>query len=113
MSTYKELKIKSNIQDYSVMFVDDFSKALTKESLEKSFFIIDQNVFNLYKKKIQKMFNHDRYLIVEATEVNKTLGYIKYVVKFLINKNIKRNNKIIAIGGGIIQDIAGFVSSIA
>ncbi|GAI32171.1 unnamed protein product, partial [marine sediment metagenome] len=30
----------------------------------------------------------------------------------LLDNNIKRNNKLIAVGGGIIQDITGFVSSI-
>ena len=112
MSTFNELRIKSNIRDYSVIFVDDFSEALIRGSLEKTFFIIDQNVFNLYNDKFQGILQQGRYLIVESIELNKTLDYIKVVINFLINNGIKRNNKLIAIGGGIIQDITGFVSSI-
>ena len=112
MSTSNELRIKSNIRDYSVIFVDDFSEALIRDSLERSFFIIDQNVFNLYHKKLQSILREERHLIVEATELHKTLDYVEVVIKFLLNKNIKRNDKVIAIGGGIIQDIAGFASSI-
>lgn len=112
MSISKELHIKSNIRDYSVLFVDDFSKVLAKESLEKSFFIIDQNVFNLYREKFQETSQQNRTLIVEAIEMHKNLDYIKTVIKFLINNNIKRNNKIVVIGGGILQDIGGFASSI-
>lgn len=112
MSTFNELKIKSNIKDYSVIFVDDFSEALIKDSLEKSFFIIDQNVFNFYNEKFQGILQQKKHLIVEATELHKTIDYVKVVIKFLINNNIKRNDKLIAMGGGIIQDITGFVSSI-
>lgn len=112
MSTFSEFKVKSNIKDYSVIFVDDFSKPLIKDSSGESFLVIDQNVFNLYKHKFEGLLREGRFLVVEATELNKTLNYVNHVVRFLINHNIKRNNKLIAIGGGIIQDITGFVSSI-
>lgn len=109
---FNELKIKSKIKDYSLVFVDDFSKALIEASSSRSFFIIDQNVFNLYKNQFKEIIQQDRYLVVEATEFHKTLDHARVVVRFLISKNIKRNDKVIAVGGGIIQDVAGFVSSI-
>lgn len=112
MSIPNELRIKSDIKDYSVRFVDDFSEALIRDSLEAPFFIVDQNVFNLYNEKFQRILRQKKYLIVEATELHKTLDYVKVVIKFLLDNNIKRNNKLIAVGGGIIQDITGFVSSI-
>lgn len=112
MPIYNKLKIKSNIRNYSVNFVSDFSEILLKDSLEKSYYIIDQNVFNLYNEKFKGIIQQNRHLIVEATEQHKTLDYVKVVVRSLIGNNIKRNNKLIAIGGGIIQDISGFVASI-
>lgn len=112
MSTYDELRIKSNIKDYSVILVDDFSEALVKNSSEKSFFIIDQSVLHLYNKKLQGILQQNRYLVVEATELHKTLDYIGVVLKTLISNNIKRGDILIAIGGGVIQDITGFIASI-
>lgn len=112
MSTYKKLKIKSNIRNYSVNFVDDFSDMISKYSSEKSYYIIDKNVFNLYNKKLKDIIQYNRHLIVESTEQHKNLDYAKIVIRFLMENNIKRNNKLISIGGGIIQDISGFVASI-
>lgn len=106
------IKIKSKIRNYYVFFVDDFTKSLTKEFLEKSFFMIDQKIFNLHEKKFKKLFSPENYLIIEATEARKTLVYINTLIKLIIAKNFKRDNKIIAIGGGLIHDIAGFTSSI-
>jgi len=112
LSTFKELQIKSHLKDYSLNFVEDFSEALVRESVGNSFFIIDQNVFNLYNQKFRGLLRDDRRLIVEAIESNKTLDYVRLVIQSLLGHNIKRSNQIIAIGGGIIQDIAGFAASI-
>ncbi|NIV13660.1 MAG: 3-dehydroquinate synthase, partial [Aliifodinibius sp.] len=49
-------------------------------------------------------------LPVEATEQNKTLAHCQVVIKDLINKNIRKNNVLVAVGGGIIQDITAFIS---
>ena len=110
---FNGLEIKSNIRDYSVLFVDDFSEAITKDSLEKgAFFIIDQSVYHLYSQQLQSVLRSKKHLIVEATEQHKTLDYAEIVIKFLLSNNIKRSDRLIAVGGGIIQDITGFISSI-
>lgn len=113
MSVSNVLEIKSNIRDYSVLFVDDFSEVITKDSLEKrAFFIIDQSVCHLYNQQLESVLRPKRHLIVEATEQHKTLDYVEIAIRFLLRNNIKRNDRLIAIGGGIIQDIAGFIASI-
>lgn len=112
MSALKELNIKSKIKDYSVRFVEDFSEVPGKDSIRESFFIIDQNVYNLYREKFRGIVQQDNHLIVEATEVHKSYDYIKVVIRALLDKNIKRNMTLVAVGGGIIQDITGFIASI-
>lgn len=106
-----ELRVRSSIKDYSVIFVDDFSKHLAGDWLTNSFFLIDKRVSEVYRQKLENVLQW-RHLIVEATEPHKTLEYAKFVVKFLLNNNARRNSKLIAIGGGVIQDITGFVASI-
>ena len=110
---FNKLEIKSNIREYPVLFVDDFSESLIKDSLGKgSFFMIDQSVYHLYNRQLQNVLPPKRYLIVEAIEQHKTLDYVESAIKFLLSNNIKRSDRLIAIGGGIVQDIAGFISSI-
>lgn len=106
-----ELRVKSSIRDYSVIFVDDFCVPLAVDSLGTPFFLIDKCVSELYSEKLQSVLQK-RHLIIEAIETNKTLDYIKFVVRFLLANDINRNDRLVAIGGGIVQDITGFVSSI-
>jgi 3-dehydroquinate synthase len=40
------------------------------------------------------------------------MNYCQVIIKTLIERNIKKNDVLIAIGGGIIQDINGFIASI-
>jgi 3-dehydroquinate synthase len=113
MSTFDELEIKSRVRDYSVLFTDNFRDSLVKDAVEKRcILIIDSSVHRLYHEQLQDVLAHERFLVVDAVEENKSLDYIKTVIKSLLGNDIKRNDRVIALGGGIIQDIAGFVSSV-
>jgi 3-dehydroquinate synthase len=102
MSTLSQLKVKSNIHDYAVSFIDNFDEAISDEVLYvTSHFIIDKSIHELYEEQLGPVLRSGRYLVVEATEDHKTL-----------NNRIKRGDRIIGVGGGIIQDITSFISSI-
>ena len=53
----------------------------------------------------------ENLFLFNAVEDNKTFEYVKEIYDFLISKFVKRNLTIISIGGGITQDITGFVAS--
>jgi len=104
------LKLNSNIHNYEVSFEDnfDFLKKLT--SLEKKVFVIDKNVYKLYKK-LFKDIKKDELFLLDAIEEKKTLKSVTKLYKFLATKDAKRNITLISIGGGITQDITGFTTS--
>jgi len=113
MSTFDELRIKSRIRDYSVLFTDNFRDPLIKDAGEKRcFFIIDSSIHHLYHEQLHDVLPPGRFFVVDAIEEHKSLDYVKTIIKSLLDSDIKRNDRLIALGGGIIQDIAGFVSSI-
>ena len=104
--------IKSNIKNYSVNFTNDFAGSISQHvRTERCFFIIDRKVFSLYKSKLSPLINQQIYF-VDAKEENKTLDECTNIIKFLLKNNFKRNHKLIAIGGGIVQDLTCFVSSV-
>ena len=104
--------IKSNIRNYSVNFTNDFAGSIAQHvRSEKCFFIIDRKVFSLYKSKLSPLVNQQIYF-VDAKEENKTLDECTNIIKFLLKNNFKRNHKLIALGGGIVQDLTCFVSSV-
>lgn len=106
------IRIKAAARDYEVIFINSISDTLRIKNHSKSFFIIDHNLIHILKNEAGDVFHKLSILSIEATEQNKTLEYCQVIIKDLIAKDIRRNNVLVAIGGGIIQDIAGFISSI-
>ena len=104
------LMIESNIRDYNVYFESDFIFIEKLKEINNSIWIIDKNVYNLYKDKFTNINENDLFLF-NAIEENKTFDYVKDIYDFLISKSVKRNLTIISIGGGITQDITGYVAS--
>lgn len=50
-------------------------------------------------------------MVIEATEENKSIERIIPVVERLVENSVRRDHVLIAIGGGIIQDITCFIAS--
>ncbi len=50
--------------------------------------------------------------MIQVKEQNKTVDYCQHLIQFLIGKSIRKNYTLVAFGGGIVQDITGFISSI-
>ena len=105
-----KLTIESNIRDYDVIFENNFDFLRELGSLENSIMIIDRNVYELYKQYFKDLNESDLFLF-DAIEENKTFDYVKEIYDFLLLKSVKRNLTIVSIGGGITQDITGFVAS--
>lgn len=104
--------VKSKFLDYAVAFTDDFAEALSHEHNKNSFFILDTKILELYAAKTGPSLSPDRMFPVEANEYNKTLDYCASLIKKLVEMGIRKNSTIVAIGGGVIQDIAAFTSSV-
>ncbi len=112
MSAYKRLNIKSRIKDYSVQFIGGFSQGLDRHNLSKIYLIIDKKVAGLYGKQFKDIWKKYPYLLLQAEESVKTLEYAKIIIRRLIESDVKRDCRLVAIGGGVIQDISAFVASI-
>jgi len=104
------LQLNSNIHNYEVSFESDFKFLKELTSLEKKVFVIDNNVYKLYKKLFQDI-KKDELFLLDAVEEKKTLKSVEKIYKFLATKDAKRNITLISIGGGITQDITGFTTS--
>ena len=105
-----KLEIKSNIRNYEVFFEKGYEFISDLINIKNSIFIIDKNVYELYKERFKDIQN-DNLFLFNAIEENKTFDYVKEIYDFLIKKSVKRNLTIISFGGGITQDITGFVAS--
>jgi 3-dehydroquinate synthase len=107
-----DLTIKSKLKNYDVILLDnsEYFFEIT-ENLENVIYLIDFNVYNLYVEKLFSNINKDNLILINAVEENKTLSYIGKLYNNIIKYSPKKNMTIVAIGGGIIQDISGFFAS--
>ncbi len=112
----KQIKINSHRGSYSVEIIGhkesrEKQLKILKEISINSFVIIDRNVFELYPQIVAN-WSKESLIILEACEENKTLDKCKLILTNLIDLGFKKNMKLVAIGGGVIQDITAFISSI-
>lgn len=107
----EKIIISSQLRNYSVEFIDDVFGTLDRELSDRSFIILDSNIFKLFQKQFDTI-NIKNLIVVEAKEAHKSYRYCEEIISELIEKKIKKKDKIVAIGGGIIQDITAFISSI-
>lgn len=73
------------------------------------FVIIDQKVFDLYKEHLS-IFK-DKCFLVDRPEEQKSFSGWSNLINSLLDNGITRSDKILAIGGGALSDLAGFVAS--
>ena len=110
---YNNLIIKSKISGtYTVDFINELSQQLRQTINDKSIFIIDKTVIELFKEELIILEANSRLIIIESSEKNKTIDYCQIIIRNLIELDVRKDDKLIAIGGGITQDIVAFISSI-
>jgi 3-dehydroquinate synthase len=107
----RDLTIHSAIHDYTVNFVDDFTKSLHGLVTPDDMLLIDANVADLYKDRLQPILIKFPHIIIQATEEKKNYTELVPIIEKLIQQGFRKNNKIFAIGGGITQDITTFIAA--
>ena len=105
------MQIKSRMKDYEVILEDDFSFLNNLTLVENAEYVIDSNVYRIYRERFQNI-PEERCVIVEAIEENKVIDTALEICEKITEIPAKRNATLVSIGGGIIQDITGFVANI-
>lgn len=106
------MEIVSSKKKYNVNMHLTFDFFVDIKKMKDSFYIIDKNVYGLYRNRLFSDIKQDNVYIVYAVEENKTIDTALSICEKLTELKSKRNTVIISIGGGIVQDITGFVSDI-
>lgn len=104
--------IKSSTKDYQVNIYNNFDKAKSIEVDKNTFVVIDKILYGLYEKELFSDIPEDQLYIIEAIEENKTIETALAICEIMTNIPAKRNAKLISFGGGIVQDVTGFVANI-
>jgi 3-dehydroquinate synthase len=106
------MKIHSNIKDYTVSFVNDTDFLLRLEDrFPEQCYVVDENVWQLYGDGCLCILDTKDLIIQSVNEEQKDLLSVQRLYDLLMKCAAKRNLTLVSIGGGIAQDITGFVAS--
>lgn len=106
--TSYDIIIENNALDKLSLYVKEVYKK------DKIYILSDDKVAPLYLDKVVNALNKDYkvdYVVIPNGEESKCITQYINVCEALINKGIKRNHLLIALGGGVIGDLCGFVAS--
>ena len=70
-------------------------------------FVVDKSVYDRCN-----FCNEDSVFIIKNPEIDKNLDKAIQLLQFIASKNLSKNDNLVAVGGGALLDLCGFVSSI-
>jgi 3-dehydroquinate synthase len=107
-----QVDIQSYNKIYHVIYNHHpLSKIIENEYETNDFIVIDRNVYHLDQSCLQNI--DSKYVFIfDALESNKNMESVLHIVDLLFQIKFNKKNKLLVIGGGITQDVGGFVSAI-
>ena len=114
----KKIKIKSLSKNYTIFIglknLDPLTKFLEENNFKKIMLVFDTNTANFFRSKFfslkRKFELHS--CVIKSGERAKSWETINQIASNLLKKNFDRKTILIAVGGGVVGDVCGFLASI-
>ena len=112
-----EHNVKSELGNYPVFTGYDILKAFpalfNASEFGKILIVTGHGIPRIFCEKLCSVLTADIYFYsFEDTEINKTVQTAQQIIQFLLSNGFGRNDCIIAVGGGLVGDVSGFVASV-
>ena len=107
------LSIRSKFGSYAVVASAELGLALTASTLGgKTWIVIDEAVLALHRPLISACVPPERIVALAATEESKSFERLTPAFLSLLDSGFRRDCTLLAIGGGVIQDISAFIAAV-
>lgn len=101
-TTNSEIIIEKNLTSDIFNFLSDN---------KRYFLITNTTLAKLYPNVLNK-FEKDKIIVIKDGEKYKNYKTCNYILNELLKRKIERKDSIVALGGGVVGDLAGFCASI-
>jgi 3-dehydroquinate synthase len=105
------LVVQSHAGPYEVRFEPGAIARVLETVPPKAHFIIDSRVAELYRTELAAVLGAPSVLPIAADEGAKSLDRFPAYIEHLVDRGVRRGHALVAIGGGVIQDITCFVAA--
>lgn len=107
----KKIVINSKLKEYEVYFTKTSDFLTEYLNLPSVIFIVDETVWQYHKNTSLAQLANQDVILLTVNENRKCLSTVEELYDKVMERAPKKNLKIVAIGGGITQDITGFLAS--
>lgn len=116
----EKLNVNLGKNSYDILFTDSFdalpSSMREIDAPQKLLIVTDSNVCGLYADEVNALLEENGFdsavYAFKAGEENKSMDTILGICKACIEHEMDRNSMILALGGGVVGDMAGFAAAI-
>jgi 3-dehydroquinate synthase len=105
------MTIRSRVRDYTVHFQDGPAFLDGFARFSQRLFVVDENVWKGYGTTLLARIPEQDLMVFPVSEERKTLAGVEEVYDRLMSRSAKKNVTLVSLGGGIVQDVTGFVAS--
>ncbi len=106
----KELTVELNEKSYPITIqkglLGDIEKHL--DNKRRYFVITNKTIQSIYKDFLSRFEN---LVVIEDGEEYKNFSTFEYIIDKLLEAKIERSDCVIAFGGGVVGDLAGFIAA--
>ena len=111
----KIIRLKTKTSNYLIRIGNgSFKKIINdlKKQQSNKYILIDSKVYNNFSSYFNKLKRKDIILIkINSSERIKSIKHYWDIASQLLNNKINRSSIIVAIGGGTLGDLVGFIAS--
>jgi 3-dehydroquinate synthase len=108
----RKMTVQSSKHPYNVLFVDNYLFSLKNHLAPGDVVMADANVLEIYSDQLTPVLKNVFHIVIKPSEKQKSYQGLEPFLSQLIEAGFRKNNRLIAIGGGVVQDITAFISSI-
>ena len=110
------LNIKTRTKKYAIVWIDKIGslfQSLNQElSMKNTIMVTNKKIYRLYQKQIAQALPGISVIRILEGESQKNISVISELSEKLLQKSADRNSTLLALGGGVIGDIVGFLASV-
>lgn len=100
--------IQVNQSSFRVIFADEWNQLQNFIANDRCIYLIDQQVFDAWPNRFLETDN----IVVPSGEASKSLDILQMLIHKLISLGADRSTLLVAVGGGMVCDLTGFLASI-
>ena len=108
-----KLKVELNERSYDIHLERGCTAHLSDyfDTERKSFVISDEGVPEIWKKRVMAQLKEAVLFVVPQSEPAKSFEWYEKCLKEMLKHGFHRKDQVIALGGGVVGDLAGFVAA--